>query len=260
MRLPRWHGLEWEDLPLCPAVVRSEATRVLRRGYQICGWGRSLGPSLAPWLQRIGATRVIDCGSGGGGPWPDLLHQIPVQVHLTDRYPNLEAWTSLPRGFPGQLSWETQAVDARCLPPDLQGCWTFFNSFHHFRPEEAVKIVSEAVHRGQPIAVFEALNRHPSRLALVALMPLLALVTPAMIKPWSWPRFFFTYCLPLIPLLLLWDGCSSCFRIYEHEDWDPLIARADPNQSYHWEKGRLTTGWLPFSAPYVLGHPKRGES
>ena len=47
-------------------------------------------------LERAGTRQVVDRCSGGGGPWPGLLSRLdtpeaPVDVRLTDRYPNREA-------------------------------------------------------------------------------------------------------------------------------------------------------------------------
>ena len=69
-------------------------------------------------------------------------------------------------------------------------------------------------------------------------------------------RLFFTYVLPLIPLLLLWDGIVSCFRVYAGPEWETILAKADPEGRFEWRRGRLQLGWFPLHFPYVLGRPR----
>jgi hypothetical protein len=250
---PRWHLIEWEDLPFCPSWLRDEATSALVRGLNFGGWPAAIARTWGPWLSRQAIHEVTDCCSGGAGPWPGLLARLQAGVCLTDRYPNPRAWDRLAQRFPGRVRAHPEPVDARNMPPELGGCWSFFNSFHHFRPCEARQILGEALARRCPIAIFEALDRAWSRLLLVLLMPLFVLLT-------NWVgasprRLIFTYLVPLIPLLLLWDGWVSCFRAYTMDEYHQMVAELDPQGQFHWTVGRLRIGWLPASAPYLLGHP-----
>lgn len=256
MRLPRVHGLELEDLGFCPNWLRDEATLVLVRGISLSRWPKSVARVWSPWLRDLGSPRIVDCCSGASGPWPGILQQLPLKVTFTDRYPNLSAWDRIAQSYPGQVDYEVRPVDARCLPADFRGCWSFFNSFHHFAPDDAQKVVEEAVHRGQPLAVFEVVDRHPLRMLAVILMPLVALLSGLWIRPFCWRRIVFTYLVPLIPLLLLWDGWMSCFRVYSREDWHRMISRADPDGLYRWEFGSMPMGWFPMACPYVWGAPR----
>lgn len=252
MKMPRLQGVELEDLSWCPNWLRDQATEVLVFAFNLVGWPRAVSRVWEPWLKELGHPRVIDCCSGACGPLPGILKEFPLRVTLTDRYPNLPAWRELARRFPGWVELEESPLDARCLPPDLDGVISFFNSFHHLPPEQAVGILHEAVHRGQPLAVFEALERRWSRLPIALgvcwLTPLHALWA----RPFRWSRFS-----PLVAFLLAWDGFISCFRIYNEEDWRAMIAQADPEQSFEWTFGRLKLGWMPVYCPYVLGRPAR---
>lgn len=248
--MPRLQGVELEDLSWCPAWLRDRATDVLVFAFQLVGWPGAVARVWQPWLRELGHPRVIDCCSGACGPLGGILQEFPLRVTLTDRYPNLAAWRELARRFPEWVDFEEAPLDARCLPPDLQGVVSFFNSFHHLRPAEAEGVLREAVYRGQPIAVFEALERRWSRLPVALGVCLLAPLYALRTRPWRWERFS-----PLIPLLLAWDGLMSCFRIYDEHDWQNLTAAVDPEGSYHWTFGRLKLGWLPLYCPYLLGRP-----
>jgi hypothetical protein len=256
--MPRLQLLELEDLPLCPSWLRDAATRVLVQALNWSGWPQAIAAHWGPWLEKLGYPPVLDCCSGSAGPLGAILQRLPVRVTLTDRFPNRAAWEELAARFPGRVHWVEGAVDARCPPPESGGVWSFFNSFHHLDREDAAKVVAEAVYRRRPLAVFEALERRWERLPLVLVMPLFALLAGVWTRPWSWRRLFWTYCIPLLPFLLLWDGCVSCFRVYGPEEWNNFIARADPEGSFEWEPGTLRLGWVPVNFPYVLGRPRNG--
>lgn len=253
--MPRLHLVELEDLALCPSWLRDAATQVLVQALNWSGWPHAIAGRWQSWLAEMGYPPVLDCCSGAAGPLCALLQRMPIQVTLTDKYPNLPAWRRLRDQFPGRVTWVEGSVDARC-PPPRAGVWTFFNSFHHFSPDDARKIVGEAVFRRQPLAVFEALERSWERLLLILFVPLFALIAGVFTRPWCARRLFFTYCIPLVPLLLLWDGWASCFRVYAAEEWDAFIADCDPDASFVWERGSLRLGWVPLRFPYVLGRPR----
>ncbi len=251
MKMPRVHGVELEDLSLCPAWLRDEATEILVRGLGLAGWPAAVARTWLPWLKELKFPRVIDCCSGSSGPIGGILREHPLRVTVTDRYPNVAAWRELQTRFPGWVDYEPAPVDARCLPPDFQGVWSFFNSFHHFTPADARKVLSEAVLRRQPIAIFEALERRWGRLPNVLFMPFLSLTSILWARPFRWRRLN-----PLVPFLLTFDGCMSCFRIYTQEELRQMTREVDPGETFDWRIGSFRFGWLPLECPYLLGSPR----
>lgn len=250
--MPRLQLVEIEDLPICPASVRDPATGVLMRGLGFAGWPGAIARRLEPWLTELGWPEIFDCCSGAAGPWPGILRTLPVRVTFSDRYPNRQTWESIAAQFPDRVKWVDGPVDARCPPPNFGGVWTFCNSFHHMDRAAARKIVGEAVYRGRPLAIFEALEKRWLSLLMVLYMPIFALLT-GWLNPRAW---LFTYLIPLIPLLLLFDGLVSAFRIYGPEDWREILAESDPDGLFEWEVGRLKLGWVPAHFTYVLGRPR----
>lgn len=248
--MPRVHGVELEDLRFCPAWLRDEATEILVRGLNLAGWPRAIARLWLPWLQQLKFPRIIDCCSGSSGPIGGILREHPLRVTVTDRYPNLQAWQNLQSQFPGWVEYETSSVDARCLPPDFQGVWSFFNSFHHFTPSDGRKVLAEAVFRRQPIAIFEALQRRWPRLLSVFLMPILSLSSILWARPFRWRRLH-----PMVPFLLAFDGCMSCFRVYTEEELREMTREVDPEGTFEWQIGSFRLGWMPFDCPYLLGSP-----
>jgi hypothetical protein len=168
-------------------------------------------------------------------------------VLLTDLYPHKGPWLS------GRLPFHPEPVDARAVPESLDGFRTVFTAFHHFRPDEARAILSDAVMKGQGIAVFEAARRAPWEMFVVALTWLGVLLAEPFIRPWRWSRFFWTYLPPVLPLVGTFDGIVSCLRAYSPDELRKLVRGLD---SYEWEIGDIRGGWSPLRGTYLIGVPK----
>ena len=76
------------------------------------------------------------------------------------------------------------------------------------------------------------------------------LLTPRM-RPFRWSRLLFTYLVPLIPLVVLWDGIVSCFRTRTPEE---LLELTKSFPQYNWTAGYAKGSWLP---PGVSDRPAK---
>lgn len=219
---------------------------------------RSIVPRLNLAIEASGAERVIDLCSGGGGPWPWLHRAVRVAngraatICLTDKYPNIPAFDNAEKDTRGQIAFYPQSVDAANLPAELSGFRTIFTSFHHFPPGEAVAILQNAVDSGQGIGIFEAPRRHPLTILATVLMLLGGLVTAPFIRPFSASRLFWTYVLPVIPLVLFFDGVVSCLRAYSQKELADLVAQVRSG-NYVWQIGEQSGGLAPVT--FLIGTP-----
>lgn len=259
--LPRLHLFEFEDQPWFPALIRDFATDYLCFVQSALRLDRPIDPVLAAALRATGAREILDLCSGGGGPAISLQRalaavDLAVRITLTDRFPNRRAFQRIAEASRGQISYVAESVDARCVPPQLKGFRTIFNSFHHFRPADARRILRDAVEPGQSIAVFE----YPERSGLIifltfCLTPLLvALLTP-LIRPFRWSRFLFTYVLPLVPLTCWWDGVISHLRAYTVDELKMLASEAAP-ESYQQDAGMIPLPGTPGHLTYLVLRPR----
>lgn len=257
--MSRLHLIELEDQPWCPAPVRDGGTDYLQFTEEVGNLLGPMAPKLAQVFQRTGTTQVIDLCSGGTGPWLPLLkdletHGAKVEVLLTDLHPNEAAFERAQVRSGGRIRGLNQSVDATNTPKTLRGFRTLFNAFHHFRPEQGKAILADAVRRREGIAVVEAVER--KALPLVSLLPsplFVWLVTP-FIRPFRWSRLLLTYVLPLIPLLVLFDGIVSCLRIYSPDELRALVAELG-DAGYDWDIGQVK-GKGPMHLTYLIGTPR----
>ncbi|MDQ4076061.1 MAG: class I SAM-dependent methyltransferase [Chloroflexota bacterium] len=256
----RFQLIEIEDLAWCPRGVRDAATDYLQFMVEHTDPYAVAGPRLREVLGRMGAQQVVDLCSGAGGPWLGLLSEVVsgtdggLTVCLTDAYPNRAALDRLRRLSGGQLKGVATPVDATRVPHHLKGFRTLFSSFHHFPPEEARAILADAVHRGEGIAIFEATQRRLLAILAMLMVPLMILLVTPMIRPFRWSRLFWTYMIPVVPLIGLFDGIVSCLRTYTPEELQAMVEGLDTND-YLWKIGEEPIPCSPIRMTYLIGVP-----
>jgi hypothetical protein len=229
----RKHLFEFTDQPWLPALFRDGMTDYLRVISNLLGAHKAMAPELEGALQLSGANRIVDLGSGGGGPILDIHRHLnsKIPVLLTDYYPNYQAFESVATE---QITGHPEPVDARSVPASLTGLRTVCNTFHHFQPEEARAILQDAFHKGQSICVFELTGRTAFNFLSVVMKPFLVALVIPLVRPIRWPYWFFTYLCPLLPLMTTWDAFVSHLRAYSPRELEALIADFQ-STDYRWE-------------------------
>jgi hypothetical protein len=258
MPMKRFQAFEFEDASWFPALVRDLMTDYLGAAVEMLRLFAPAADVIAAGLAGSGEHRIVDLGSGGGRVWlslaPVLESQVPgLQVRLTDAYPNAAALNAVVAKLPGILAAEARSVDARKVPGDLPGLRTMFLAFHHFPPDDAQKILEDGVAGGQAVVIFEGQRRDLGHLLQFAISPLAVLLMTPAIRPFRLSRILFTYLIPIVPLLVGWDGVVSVLRTYTEDEMRLLASKADPEAHFTWETGELASGTSV--VPYLLGVP-----
>jgi len=258
----RRHQLvELEDLAWWPRAVRDAGTDWLGFMFNTTRSFSAVAPAIRAAMQATGTTRVLDLCSGGGGPWLTLYEELastgPATVVLSDRYPNLDAMERARRRTRGALGFLATPVDATDVPADVDGVRTMFNAFHHFAPDAARAILADAVAKRRAIAIFEATRHRAVGLVVMPLqMPAILLLTP-FVRPFRWSRLLFTYIVPLIPFMVLFDGIVSFLRLYSADELAAIVASVPGQDTYDWDIGGTPVPGLPLTLGHVVGLPKR---
>ena len=207
---------------------------------------RSVPSVLLRLLPQASQPRIVDLGAGGGGGWhslaPPLVAAVPnLGITLTDFHPNENALASVSQQVQG-VSFEAKSIDARHVPKSLPGLRTQFLSLHHFRPADATAIMANAVQAREPIAFFEAQERTFKNLVGMLLMPIMVWVLTPFIRPMTPVRLLFTYIIPVLPLLIFFDGVVSVLRCYKPAELQAMAKQADPSGTYRWTAEQLKAG------------------
>jgi hypothetical protein len=264
--------IELHEQPWFPSSLRADVTDALQFGFNLLRAYEPIAPLLQSVIDSSGnrtsagqpyaGQSIVDMCSGGGGPWLDLAGHLRcpnaqdsegLQVWLTDKYPNLDAFRSVSASSDHHITFYPEPVDARKVPGALKGLRTMFTSFHHFPPEDARAILQNAVDAGESIGIFEATKRAPSTIGLIFAGILLMFLHTPRIRPFRWSRLLWTYLVPIIPLVLLFDGVVSCLRTYRPQELREIVEKLT-SCPYQWEIGELATGKVPVT--YLIGYPK----
>ncbi|MGA9882142.1 MAG: hypothetical protein WBQ34_00325 [Candidatus Acidiferrales bacterium] len=253
---------ELHEMPWFPQSLRDLVTDALQSVLNAGRLYRPIADRLSRAVRAADASRVVDLCSGGGGPWLWLRSalraraSITLEIVLTDKYPNLRAFEHARCASHGEISYSTEPVEAAQIPAQLSGFRTIFSSFHHFSPREVIAMLQDAADHRQGFGAFEGARRHVLTMLAVIFVPATALITAPFIRPFHFSRLFWTYLLPVIPLILLIDGVLSCMRAYSPAEMIELCGRVVA-PGYVWDAGEAPG---PFGRiTYLLGYPPRSS-
>ena len=248
---------EFLDQSWLPGRLRAAATRYLTAAYAITPFPALWAAIVARTLEQYGIDRIVDLGSGAGGPIELVLVELaklghrPPQVMLTDLYPVPTASAcSIP-----SIDYWPEPVSAAQVPPQLRGLRTLFLSFHHFAPPLARAVLQDAFRQRQPICIFEATSRTAPAIAASFLIPVLVLLVTPSVRPITMYQIIFTYLIPVIPLLAFWDGFVSQLRTYSIAELKELVADCNVPE-YEWEYGLIVAKGVPFKTCYLIGRAR----
>lgn len=254
--MARLHLIEFHEQPWVPSLLRDCVTDYLRTATKLGGHYSLITSLVQESIHESGTTKILDLGSGAGGAWPELQPSLkttegqPVSVLLSDRDPNIPAWKAIKENASGGIDYLETSVDA--TKPGIAGFRTMFNLFHHFREEDAQAILNDANSNRQPILIVEAMDNSIIQGVLIFLLaPIMTLFLTPLIRPFRWGRLLFTYLIPIVPLMVAWDGIVSVIRLYSPQK---MRSMTQTLENLTWEIGKKKEKGLVVI--YTLGIPK----
>lgn len=255
--MKRIQAIELLDYGWIPPSLRHAAMASLQ--VLIGDHAARLLPKIEEALVMSGEREVVDLCSGGSGPWPVLAPALRARgllnrVTLTDLYPDADAFLQAERESLGVVHGQLESLDAGRVPKDLRGLRTLFNAFHHFPPELATRVLQATIDAGRPIAIFEVVSRELLLLLFILLFPVIMLFRVPFLPRLHWKWLLWTYPVPVLPLLMAFDGLASCLRLYSVAELQALVRNLRA-PGYRWDIGRIRLGWLPVHFTYLVGYP-----
>ena len=171
-----------------------------------------------------------------------------VDFVLTDIAPHLEAWGEVAKKS-DNLYFIPTSIDATNAPQDLlqslsRGDSTdkkvfrlFFLAFHHFDDPLATQIIRNSLATSDGFGIFELQARTFSSFVTISMMwPLLLLVTPFYF--WRSPgHLFFTYVIPVIPFVLVFDGYVSSLRTRTADEILRMVGKGKDVKGWEFRSG-----------------------
>lgn len=203
----RIHLFEFGDQPWVPRMFRRYLHELLQ--WQTEEIYAPVLPLMSEWIRANNVSHIIDLASGAGGPWPmlwpSLSHQFPGgKLTFSDLHPPANP----------EALWHEHAVSI--MNPDTwpPGGLTLFTALHHLRPPEVAAFFRMLATQNRPLFIAEFTERRLGRVLGMLLSPLLVWLHTPNVRPRSFGRWLFTYLIPVVPIIYLWDGAVSHMRSY----------------------------------------------
>ena len=141
------------------------------------------------------------------------------------------------------------------MPGELEGFRTLFTSFHHFRPDAALAVLADAVSKDEGVGIFEYTERNWLIWTLPTLLiPAFIWLTTFFIRPFRWRRFLWTYLIPVVPIIAMWDGFVSNLRTYSVDEIRDLVRQLG-DHDYEWKIGKAPSIGMS-RVTYAIGSPQ----
>ena len=86
------------------------------------------------------------------------------------------------------------------------------------------------------------------------LTPLIVWLVTPFIKPFRWERLLWTYLLPVVPFVVVFDGVVSCLRTYTVAELTAFTAELS-GSGYEWVVGEARAKGLRAPVTYLIGYP-----
>jgi hypothetical protein len=259
----RWPRLfEIEDQKWLPQILRNQMTDALKFLILEMKVYDPIMPEFQWVMQQSKAKKVVDLCSGGTGPWEYIVgaishpEEIVERITLTDLFPNKQALKAMSDKNP-IFHYRETPVDVLDIAVELDGVRTLFSSFHHFDPEQAVTIIQDAVNKQMPICIFEFTGRSFMNFLLTPISMLMLFVMLLFKRPLTISRLLFSYLIPIVPMIYLWDSTVSHLRSYSQSELKEILSRVENRESYEWEIGEATSPKTPLKNSYLIGYPKK---
>ncbi|HEV8068360.1 MAG TPA: hypothetical protein VGP76_11535 [Planctomycetaceae bacterium] len=261
--IPRCHLFEFNDLGWFPQNFRDALTAFLSVLERRLKPYHPVHPQILGAIRSTGRNAVVDLCTGNGMSALALresavAEEVTLEWLLTDLFP-----TNSPATFPGQnngtgIVYLRRPINA--CAPTLDGYQnafrTIFTAFHHFRPEDAAKVLQSAVDARAGIAVCEFTHRSVGNCLKYLATPLLVCVVMLRIRPIRWDWLFFTFVIPILPLAIAWDGMVSNLRSYSAVELQELVHSVPGHATYRWEIGVADGCWMFPTITYLIGSPE----
>ncbi|KAG4417301.1 hypothetical protein IFR04_009591 [Cadophora malorum] len=185
-----------------------------------------------------------------------------VQFILTDLHPHIPDWTEASKRSEN-LTFVSDPVDAANAPASLNGkdgrkIFRLYNlAFHHFEDKLGLDILRNTIETADGFGIFELQERTISSLLTIFAMGLLMfLITPFYF--WRSPgHLFFTYIIPIIPFVLVFDGYVSSLRTRSAEEVQALMKECGAScDGWTVKNGQEQHTWPTGYMTWVIGIKK----
>ena len=254
--MKRIQAFEFHERHECPKFLRDSVVEILGHGMRLSSCVYSSVELFKKFYDYSNSDKILDICSGSGEPASALISGLKkhgiynIKFIISDLFPKIDAMENVKKNHPQHVEIITESVDATNVPKfDNIKSRTIINAFHHFKPDIAQKIIEDCVKKRHSIFIFEAFPR--DLLRFFSILPASAigyLINPFITKENKILKVIFSYIIPIIPLLGLYDGIISVLRIHNKEELMEMVKNS--SQDYDWQYHEIP--FFPFGKSVVF--------
>lgn len=217
---------EFCDQPWLKGWLREAYVDCLNFVLKVPGiYAHMLGP-YSQWAAGTRSDKILDLASGGGGPIDTLLRnaektETPLpQILLSDLFPDIRRYKQLEcEHGTERISYLEEKTDATEISQMNSIPRSICSAFHHFSEEQARRILEDSAKNSSGIFLMEPLQRDlPHFLFMILSGPFLGMLTPFFSHRFSVKNLLVCTLIPIIPLMVQFDGIISVLRSYNNEE------------------------------------------
>ncbi|KAG6999367.1 hypothetical protein G7Y79_00035g070390 [Physcia stellaris] len=217
----------------------------------------------AAWSRDKKTTDDIELVRLNGAGKED--REAGVDFVLTDIHPHLEAWESAAKKS-NHLKYIRSSVDAGDAPRNILALATgdetrqqkkvfrlFSLAFHHFDDPSARRILQNTLETSSGFGIFELQDR-----SFEGLFTALVLFPSLWAGSWywfwgDWTHLFWTYVIPVVPFVVVFDGLMSCVRMRDGDEIMKLMEGLQGKEGWRFETGSTMHTWPSGRMTYFVG-------
>jgi hypothetical protein len=216
--MKRVFAFEFGDQKWVPKIFRRQLHELLQ--FQVGLFYQALLPLLKNWIVENKIDQLTDLASGTGGPWHKFLPLIQKEkpnfsLQLSDINPIKNS----------AIPFIKHSVDLNNPSSWPAGALSIFTAFHHLKKEQIHYLLSKAVEENRPLFIAEFTERSSKRVLGMLFSFIAVWVHSPSVKPFTFTRFLFTYLLPVVPLIYLWDGAVSHLRSFSDQELEQFCTK-----------------------------------
>ena len=245
----RRQAFEFMDLPQTPRYLRDSIVESLGNAIRWSGVYENATTVFADFCENLTTGKLLELCSGSGEPVAILLdtlnqrgEKLPCFL-ISDLFPVISKMEKVIEQFPDNIKAIKTPIDALSVPDSIpHSARVIISSLHHFTPDQARSILRDSAEKGKPIFILEPMNRRlMSVLKLGFFFFLSIMLNPIFSKRKRLLKVMFTYPIPLIPLIGMWDGGISVMRVYSEKELMALTSIIDVN--FQWKFHNIPVAW-----------------
>ncbi len=248
LRPPRVHAFEFCDQSWLKGFWRETYMEGLNLLCRLGRLDRMVGPSVLKWAAASGPGPILDLASGNGEVVASIIEEArrqkvcPLKFVLSDLYPDLDGFRNLQQRYPQSVTFLSGSTDATALASILSESGSIPQprsihicaGFHHFRPQQAAQVMQWSARNMNGIFISEYFERSWRALMtpFISLLPLMLL--PFLSGRFSLKKVGVTTLIPIVPLMIVWDGLVSILRVYRPEELEAMVPE-ESKKDWRWE-------------------------